>query len=104
MDNDVGDPIEVLANQEARSCREIVGVLYRHLWIDLKVEFDMVLQACLAGEDLLHAQHTFRTQCRVPNSLIHDRYLSRDGGVVLARVSEGTDGVVLARVPTGGVC
>jgi type I restriction enzyme M protein len=38
------------------------------------------------------------------NPVIHDRYLSRDGGVLLARVSEGTDGVVLARVPTGGVC
>lgn len=69
VDNDVGDPIEMLANQEARSCGEIVEVLYRHLWIDLKVEFDMELQACLAGENLLHGQHTFRTQCHVPNSL-----------------------------------
>jgi hypothetical protein len=68
VDNDVGDPIELLPNQKSGSCGEIMGILQRHLWIDLKMKLDVILKASLTGVNLLNAVDAGFAQGYVPNA------------------------------------
>ena len=67
MDQDVGDPVQALTNVQLHFVRQLMGSADGHIGIYLKVQIDVIFEAGLAGETLLHAAYTRNTECRFPD-------------------------------------
>ena len=91
VNDQVGNPIELLAGKEPHACRKLVRILNRHEGIDLKMKFSVVLEACFRRVNVLDARHARPTYRHLPDVL--DPLLIRHGvHQLVTRVAHNVNG------------